>query len=218
VGGIEVNREENRSLDDVIARRRSIRAFKPEAPPETLVERVILAGLQGPYAGLVERGRAPYRLFRVVRQGPLMTRVQEAIKEQAKASLDQLKGEMAGAPRPGEGGAPFLKVLEGFAESGIPSLKNAPFFIVVAERRGIPPVEFESLAHCLENMWLKATALGLGFQLLTVTKMLSESPGFFDLVNLEYGQFLLNGCALGYPQYPPSEKDLPAMKDVVEWL
>jgi len=212
------NQEENRALDEIIARRRSIRAFKPEAPPEGLVEQVILAGLRGPYAGLVERRGAPYRLFRVVRQGPLMNKVQDAIKEQAKASLARLKGEMADGPRPGEGGTPFLKRLGSIAESGIPSLKDAPFFIVAAEGRGIPPVEYESLAHCLENMWLKATALGLGFQLLTVTKMLSGSREFFELVNLEYGRFLLNGCALGYPQYPPQEKQLPEMKDVVEWL
>ncbi|MGD0953085.1 MAG: hypothetical protein ABR985_11955 [Methanotrichaceae archaeon] len=35
--------------------------------------------------------------------------------------------------------------------------------MVVAERKSFPPVEQQSLAHCLQNMWLKATALGLGF-------------------------------------------------------
>ena len=106
----QFTQEENRALDEIIARRRSIRAFKPEAPPDGLVEQVILAGLQGPYAGLVERGGAPYRLFRVVRQGPLMNKVQDAIKEQAKASLAQLKGEMADGPRPGESVPPGADV------------------------------------------------------------------------------------------------------------
>jgi len=49
-----------------------------------------------------------------------------------------------------------------------------PYYIVVAERSGIPPAEQQSLAHCLENMWLKATALGLGFQLVSVTAQMGR--------------------------------------------
>ncbi len=44
---------------------------------------------------------------------------------------------------------------------------SAPYFIVGAEKKGFPAVEQQFLAHCLENMWLKATALGLGFQLVS---------------------------------------------------
>lgn len=209
---------ENRILDHVIARRRSIRAFKPEAPPEEWIEQVIVAGLSAPYAGLAAKENVPYRLFRVIRQGPNITRAQELIKEQAKASLEQLREEMAGNAYLRENGKAFAKRVEDIAEHGIPSLNDAPFFIVVAERRGVPPVEFESLAHCLENMWLKACALGLGFQLLSVTKMLSQSRQFFELVNLEYGQFLLNGCVIGYPQYLPAEKHLFLVTEVLEWV
>jgi nitroreductase len=210
------SREENRVLDDVIARRRSIRAFRPEPPAEGLIEQVILAGLQAPYAGLAAKEGVPYRLFRVVRQGPNMVRAQELIKEQAKASLQQMK-EVTSRDSQGNDEA-FAKRIESIAEHGIPTLKDAPFLIVVAERRGVPPVEFESLAHCLENMWLKATALGLGFQLLSVTKMLSQNRPFFDLVDLEFGQFLLNGCALGYPKHSPAEKHLFPLGEVVRWL
>jgi nitroreductase len=108
--------------------------------------------------------------------------------------------------------------MESVAEYGIPSLKDAPYLIVVAERRGVPPVEFESLAHCLENMWLKATALGLGFQLLSITKMLSQNRQFFEMVDLEFGAFLLNGCVIGYPQQPPAEKRLFPINEVTKWL
>jgi nitroreductase len=218
VGGIEVNREENRSLDDVIARRRSIRAFKPEAPPQEWIEQIILAGLSAPYAGLAAKENAPYRLFRVISQGPSMVEAQELIRQQAKASLEQLKAEMAKNAYLRENGGAFAKRVESIADSGIPSLKEAPYFIVVAEARGIPPVEFESLAHCLENMWLKATALGLGFQLLSVTKTLSENPRFFELLNLEFGRFLVNGCAIGYAKHVPAERRLLPVGEVTEWL
>lgn len=43
----------------------------------------------------------------------------------------------------------------------VPGIGTAHYFIVVAERKGFPPVEQQALAHCLENMWLKATAPGL---------------------------------------------------------
>lgn len=51
----------------------------------------------------------------------------------------------------------------------VPGVGPAPEFIVVAEKKGFPEVEQQSLAHCLENMWLKANALDLGFQLVSST-------------------------------------------------
>ncbi len=210
--------EENRLLDNVIARRRSIRVFKSEAPPEAWIEQVIHAGLQAPYAGLAAKAGVPYRLFRIIRQGPTMVAAQELIKGQAREELEELKAEMARNAYVRENGKAFQKAVEALAEHGIPSLRDAPYFIVVAERRGIPSVEFESLAHCLENMWLKATALGLGFQVLSSTKTLSQNPRFFELLHLELGEFLLNGCALGYPGQAPAEKHLFPVSQVLEWL
>ncbi len=47
-----MNQQENRLIDEIISRRRSIRAFKTEAPPDEWIEQIVLAGLQAPYAGL----------------------------------------------------------------------------------------------------------------------------------------------------------------------
>ena len=212
------NHEENRVLDEIIARRRSVRAFKTEAPPDASIKQIISAGLQAPYAGLAAKENLPYRLFRVVRQGPVMTEIEELIKEQAGKGAGQVKAEMAANPRFKENGGPFLARIEDIAAHGIPTLNTVPFFIVVAERKGIPPVEVESLAHCLENMWLKATALSLGFQLLSVTKMLSQSQRFFEIARLDFGKFELNGCAVGYPLSPPGEKHLFSVDDVAAWI
>ena len=51
----------------------------------------------------------------------------------------------------------------------VPDVGTAPEFIVVAEKKGFSAVEQQSLAHCLENMWLKATALNPGFQFVSST-------------------------------------------------
>ncbi len=147
-----------------------------------------------------------------------MNKAQEFIRKQARKNLDGFEVEMERNPFLQANGDAFAKRLRLVAERGVPTLKDAPFFIVVAERKGIPPVEFESLAHCLENMWLKATALGLGFQLLSVTKVLSEDPQFFELVGLEHGQFLLNGCAVGYPQVGPPPRHIPPIAEVLKWV
>ena len=66
--------------------------------------------------------------------------------------------------------ATFAARLEYIRKAGVvPGVETAPYFIVVAERRGFPEIEQQSLAYCLENMWLKATVLNLGFQLVSAT-------------------------------------------------
>ena len=67
-------------------------------------------------------------------------------------------------------------------DKGVPGVTTAPFFIIIAELRGIPPAEHESLAHVLENMWLKTTALNLGFQLVSLTSQMAEEEELMDLV------------------------------------
>lgn len=213
-----LSKEHNELLDEIIARRRSVRVFKSEIPPKELIGQLILAGLQAPYAGLALKEDLPYRLFRVICQGANMTKVLGLIQEQAGVNLEQFKTEMSKNAYLREKGRAFMARVENMVEDGIPSLRNAPYFIVVAERRGIPPVEFESLAHCLENMWLKATALGLGFQLLSATKMLTESRLFFEMLGLQYGEYAVNGCVVGYPQLLPAEKRLFPLDEVTVWL
>ena len=51
----------------------------------------------------------------------------------------------------------------------------------------------------MENMWLKATALGLGFQLVSVTSQMSPDPEFCGVLGIPAGEWELMGCAIGYP-------------------
>jgi nitroreductase len=100
----------------------------------------------------------------------------------------------------------------------VPGIGTAPYYIVVAERRGFPPVELQSLAHCLENMWLKATALGLGFQIVSVTSQMSDNPAFCKVLGVPACEWEFMGCAIGYPQeeLPPSVR--PPVENVTTWL
>ena len=100
----------------------------------------------------------------------------------------------------------------------VPGVGTAPYFIIIAEKKGFPRVEQQSLAHCLENMWLKATALDLGFQLVSVTAQLADNPSFCAMLGINPGEWALNGCAVGYSaeELPPSF--LPSVDEVTSWL
>ena len=113
--------------------------------------------------------------------------------------------------------APLRARLEPVAEGRIPGVGTAPCYVVVAER-GSTPVQQQSLAHVLENMWLMATALGLGKHLVSVTSTMAEDPAFCDILGLPVGEHALNGCALGVPAQVPEARPLPDASAATTWL
>jgi len=83
---------------------------------------------------------------------------------------------------------------------------------VVLEKSGL------ALAHCLQNMWLKATALGLGFQLLTLTEEMTGNREFCELIGIPFGEYVLDGCLIGYPDAPASASKRPPLDEMTKWL
>jgi len=94
----------------------------------------------------------------------------------------------------------------------------APFFVIVACRRGVLAEEQLYLAHALENMWLKAIALGLSFQLLPITIQMAEDKEFCELIGIPFGEFALGGCLLGYSNGRVGHAPEPQMEVRVDWL
>lgn len=117
-----------------------------------------------------------------------------------------------------EKGKSFSKRLELFADKGVLGIGTAPYYIVVAEKKGIHPVEQQSLAHCLQNMWLKATSLNLGFHLVSATAQMGEDEDFCEILGINPGEFGLNGCAVGYPKEIPPKALRPAVGEVTKWI
>jgi nitroreductase len=141
------------------------------------------------------------------------------VMQQVKKMSADLGDAMRGNPSLRAKAGGFAGRLSLFLSTGvIPGIGTAPYYIVVAERRGFPPVELQSLAHCLENMWLKATALGLGFQLVSVTSQMSSDPAFCALLGIPPGEWELMGCAVGYPADELSPSIRPPVEDVTRWL
>jgi nitroreductase len=115
---------------------------------------------------------------------------------------------------------PFVQNLKRIGQQGVAGVGNAPYFVVVGERKGMPPVAALSLSYCLQNMWLKATSLGIGLQLVTAMMQMESDPDFCKLLGIPCGEYALDGCALGYPSdsYQPPAVQYPTMDKSVSWL
>jgi nitroreductase len=211
--------EANAVLDEIIAARRTIRAFAPEAPPRGDIERLIRAGFQAPYAALAVGDRKDFRRIFVFTHGtPAMAEAGRLIQQAVRRRYDDSIRARGRAPVPGDPDFVYLERVKGLVDVVHPSLKAAPYFLVLAEFQGFPAAGLQSLAHALENMWLKATALGLAFQLISVTESMAADRDFVQLLGLPFGEFVLDGCAVGYPAADPPPARRPDMSAATRWL
>ena len=216
---LKISKECNDVFDNIIKARRSIRFFKDEMPPKEFIEDIIKAGLFAPYAAQAVGGEEYFRKFIVIsKDSQQMKKIAEITKNKVKVMSEQLNAQMEKNPYLKEKGKSFSKRLELFADKGVLGIGTAPYYIVVAEKKGMPPVEQQSLAHCLQNMWLKATSLNLGFHLVSATAQMGEDEDFCEILGINPGEFGLNGCAVGYPKEIPPKALRPAVKEVTKWI
>jgi nitroreductase len=217
----DISVQRNVYLDQVLAERRSHRMFRPEFCSGDEIRRILHAGLLAPFAAAaVGNSRDYFRRFFVMRRGSeSMNAVIPPVMRQVEKMAVDLEAGMQKDPALRARAAGFARRLSMFREKGVvPGIGTAPYYIVVAERRGFPPVELQSLAHCMENMWLKATALDLGFQLVSVTSQMSSDPDFCRVLGIPPGKWELMGCAVGYPADELSPSIRPPVEDVTVWL
>jgi nitroreductase len=210
--------EDNRALDRIIESRRTVRRFKAESPPKGVIEKVLQAGLQAPYAQ-ISVSREDFRRFVVIsRESPVTAKAAALMKSRCQIVAQELSSKLEENSAQKLRGERYLGALRTSGEQGPPNLGKAPYFVVVAEQRGVPDVALHSLAHCLENMWLKATALDLAFQLLSLTERMDEDKEFCDLIGIPFGEYALDGCLIGYPDAAPSPPKRPGLSSVTKWL
>jgi nitroreductase len=217
----DISVQRNVYLDQVLAERRSHRMFRPDFCSEDELQRILHAGLLAPFAAAaVGDSRDYFRRFFVLRNGSeSMKTVIPLVKQQISTMSAELETAMKNNPALRGKAAGFVSRLAMMQDKDVvPGIGTAPYYIVVAERRGFPPVEQQSLAHCLENMWLKATALYLGFQLVSVTSRMSSDTAFCAVLGIRPGEWELMGCAVGYPVDELSPSIRPPVEDVTVWL
>jgi nitroreductase len=217
----ETAEQRNSCLDQILRDRRSHRIFKPEFPPRDEVMRIVQAGLLAPFAAAAVGDSTDYfRRFFVMKNGSVtMSAAAPLVMAQVTMMNQEIEKEMETNPALRTKAVSFVRRLAQIRSMGrVPGIGTAPYYIVVAERKGFPPVEQQSLSHCLENMWLKATALGLGFQMVSVTSRMSSDPAFCRLLGINPGDWELMGCAVGYPKEELGPSIRPPVEDVTRWL
>ncbi len=205
--------EHSAALDVIIRARRSVRIFSPIPPSQEAIEAIIQAGLLAPFGALAVAGKPDFRKVFVIRNStPAMEAAADILKNRMAKLADELEKKV--------GRGPFVENLKRIGQQGVPGVGNTPYFVVVGERKGMPSVAAQSLSYCLQNMWLKATSLGIGLQLVSATMQMDSDPDFCRFLYIPCGEYALDGCALGYPSdnYQPPSVEYPTLAKSVSWL
>ena len=210
--------EQNRVLDHLIGSRHTVRKFKNEAPAKEMIQNILQAGMLAPYAQIVTT-RDDFRRFVVIpRESEATPKAAALLRKRATALYGELKDKMQQNEFYRNNGVKYLGRLEAIGPKGMPLLGNAPYYVVVADQKVVLDKSGLALADCLQNMWLKATALGLGFQLLTLTEEMAGDKGFCELIGIPCGEYVLDGCLIGYPDAPPVMSKRPPLDEMTRWI
>ncbi|WP_075062182.1 nitroreductase family protein [Ornatilinea apprima] len=217
-----------RILQQIMAERRTVRAFDTRKPDPALVEEVLAAGQLAPHV-VFGKQKDEIRRFYVFPAGTVArAQIEQALQNNAAAFEKKLR------PGPHRWWFNFWeRVFRGYAFNSrsiemmrlsfqqtaqftghFANLSSAPLLIIVAEQRRGPSVsnwlDRQSLAHCLQNMWLMATALELAFQPVSGLALLFRDPAACTLLNLPPAQYAFDGFLLGYPAGAPHATDKAA--------
>ena len=192
-------KEDNLVLDKILNARWTCRSFNGEVPAKEDVEAVIRAGIISPYASISSKDVTPFRHFFVMFKGdPRLPVIERLIREQSAKDLEMLLEEEKTDDFLKENSCGLEGLWDGVAKNGVPVFPDPPCLIVCAEWRGARRAERQSLAHMIENMWLKATALNLDLNLLSVIESMVDNQEFCDLFGLPAGRYGFHACVLGY--------------------
>lgn len=208
-----------KSLEEIIKSRRSIRSFTTDIIPTEDIKQIIQSAILAPYGGATGIPLKEIRKIFIFSQSTEpMRKVHELIHSQLKKNALKIKILLLLFPFLREKMKPFSNKLNALSKNGISSLKEASNYIIVAERKGFPPIEKQSMAHAMQNMWLTATNLDLGFQLISATGIMSKNRQFLKLLGLLKGEYEIDGCVIGVPKkYPDMMKEIN-IDDFTIWI
>lgn len=192
-------KEDNEVFDRIIEKRSTCRSFSERLPEKEDIEKIIDAGTKAPYASIDAKAIDVFRHFYVIfHDDPRMEVIDRLIREQSALDLERRLEEKKSDPFLQENGERVEKLWDHVAKHGESTFPNPPCMIVVAEWRGARRAERQSLAHLMENMWLKATSLNLDFQIISVIENMVSNKEFCDMFHLPVGEYGFHACVVGY--------------------
>nr|UWI50503.1 nitroreductase family protein [Clostridioides difficile] len=205
----------NEVLDMLLRTRRSIRSFTKEVPSKELVEEIIETGRLAPYAILAVAKQTDFRHFFVISNNSLqMDKIKTILVDVIKTQISNHEMEAKNNITLQS----FITSLKMQVEKGVLGVGTAPYLIIVAERRGIPAIEQKSLSHVMQNMWLKSTALGLGFELVSVIGRLSNNKDFCDILGIPTGEYGFDACTIGFPTTAVIKEGRAVPHPSIKWI
>jgi nitroreductase len=213
------NDQTAKTLSTIIRARRSIRSFTNAVPLPEEMNEILQSAAFAPFGGATGISLKEIRKIFVFSQGTeKMHRARELLLTQMRRGARKIRIALLLFPFLKKRMQPFANRISALAKTGIPGLTEGAYYIVVAEKKGFPPIEKQSLAHVMQNMWLSATAQGLGFELITATGMMSKNKEFMQLLGLEAGDYAIDGCVIGVPKTAPEPREERQMEDFVTWI
>lgn len=216
---MEKNNQSVTALSEIIRARRTVRSFSSDVPPLEEMEEILRSAIFAPF------GRATGLPPKEIRKIFIFSQGTEPMKQARELLLTEIR-RVARKVTFAITIFPFLKKSMGLfagristtAKNGIPGLSDAPYYVVVATRKGFPAMEKQTIAHAMQNMWLSATAQGLAFQPISTTGLMSENKAFMQLLGLKTGDYELDGCVIGVQKTAPELCEERHLQDFVTWV
>jgi nitroreductase/NAD-dependent dihydropyrimidine dehydrogenase PreA subunit len=202
----EGNLDEWNAIERAVFQRRSVRNFKDQPVPETIIRRVLEAGRFAPSAGNCQ----PWK-FIVVTNKALINQMNEATYGVFNMLYNTYKNDelvknlvpmYEADPRPGSWDPRV--VLGGFgaiARRELPVFLNAPVVILVAgDERAITGPEL-NVGICGQNMNLVANSLGIKACWVGFSVAINMIPPLKEKLGIKDPWRIITSMVLGYPKF-----------------
>lgn len=216
---MEKNDQTIRTLSEIVRARRTIRSFSTDVPPLEEMEDILRSAIFAPFGRATALPPKEIRKIFVFSQGTEpMTQARELLLTEIRRVARKVKIAITLFPFLKKRMALFAERISMVAKNGIPGLSDAPYYIVVATRKGFPAMEKQTIAHAMQNMWLSAAAQGLAFQPISTTGMMSKNKLFMQLLGLKAGDYELDGCVIGVQKTAAEPREERRLEDFVTWV
>jgi len=208
-----------KTFNSIVCTRRSTRKFTPEIPAPDKMNDILQSAIFAPFGGATGIPLKEIRTISVFSQNTeQINRARELLFSQIRRRARIMSIVLMLFPFLRKRMQSFANRLSRLAQNGIPGLTEGAYYIVIAEKKGFPPVEKQSISHAMQNMWLSATAHDLGFQLISATGMMSKNKEFMQLLGLKAGDYAIDGCVIGVPKKAPQARKRRQIEDFVTWI
>ncbi len=214
-------------VEKVIMERRSIRSFRTDPLPDSMIERILEAGRFAPSAGNCQ----PWR-FIVIKSPEILAAMERDASRFVKLLMfffDYTRGGWLRRLVVKPIGKLFIRtrmnefhpvpfgLMSQIAQGKTPVFHNAPTLILMVEdRRGVSCPAMD-IGICGQNMVLTAHSLGAGSCWIGLIKLLMYMPWWKKRLGIKYPYRLEVCIAVGW-QKPKADGIVPREVQVVEWF